>query len=70
MKGAAPRTERLVGTPLAEADWPDFRALLLDPRVSATIGGVRPEAESADTSVARVAGRAHTVRGAASPPPL
>jgi RimJ/RimL family protein N-acetyltransferase len=41
--GSPPRTERLVATALAEADWPDFRALLLDPRVSATIGGVRPE---------------------------
>jgi RimJ/RimL family protein N-acetyltransferase len=42
------RTERLAGTALAEADWPDFRALLLDPRVSATIGGLRPEAEVRD----------------------
>lgn len=39
------RTDRLAGTALAEADWPDYRALLLDPRVSATIGGVRAEAE-------------------------
>ena len=45
MTGTALRTERLVGTALAERDWPDFRALLLDPRVSATIGGVRPEGE-------------------------
>jgi RimJ/RimL family protein N-acetyltransferase len=42
---AAPRTERLAASALTEADWPDFRALLLDPRVSATIGGVRPLAE-------------------------
>jgi len=42
------RTDRLAGTALAEADWPDFRALLLDPRVSATIGGLRPEAEIRD----------------------
>ena len=45
MTGVPLRTDRLVATPLAERDWPDFRALLLDPRVSATIGGVRPEAE-------------------------
>jgi RimJ/RimL family protein N-acetyltransferase len=43
--GPPPRTGRLVATPLAEPDWPDFRALLLDPGVSATIGGVRPETE-------------------------
>jgi RimJ/RimL family protein N-acetyltransferase len=42
---APPRTERLTASALTEADWPDFRALLLDPRVSATIGGVRPEDE-------------------------
>jgi RimJ/RimL family protein N-acetyltransferase len=43
-----PRTERLTASALTEADWLDFRALLLDPRVSATIGGVRPEAEIRD----------------------
>jgi RimJ/RimL family protein N-acetyltransferase len=46
--GPPPTTERLVATPLSEADWPDFRGLLLDPRVSATIGGVRPEGEIRD----------------------
>jgi RimJ/RimL family protein N-acetyltransferase len=39
------RSERLAGTALTEADRPDWRALLLDPRVAATIGGVPPERE-------------------------
>lgn len=40
------RTARLLGTRPAEADWPDWRALLLDPRVAATIGGVPSEDEA------------------------
>jgi RimJ/RimL family protein N-acetyltransferase len=39
------RSDRLVGSPPTEADWPQWRALLLDPRVAATIGGVRPQSE-------------------------
>lgn len=39
------RTERLLGSRPAEADWPEWRALLLDPRVAATIDGVPPEAD-------------------------
>jgi hypothetical protein len=33
------RTARLAGSPLAEPDWPDWRALLLDGRVAT--GGLR-----------------------------
>lgn len=44
MSGEPLRTPRLDGTPPTEADWLDWRALLLDARVAATIGGVPPEA--------------------------
>ncbi len=48
MTAAPRRTRRLVGSPPCEADWPDWRALLLDPRVAATIGGV-PAGDEART---------------------
>lgn len=38
-------TPRLVLTALTGADWPDFRLMHEDPRVVATLGGLRPTAE-------------------------
>jgi RimJ/RimL family protein N-acetyltransferase len=40
------RAAPLVGSPPSEADWPAWRALLLDPQVAATIGGVPAPAEA------------------------
>lgn len=35
----------LAGRPPVEADWEDWRALMADPRVAATLGGLRSDAE-------------------------